>query len=195
MTKTIKSLALTVLFLLPLFIYAQKQERIFLKNRGLKPGSGENASPVIKKVLEQCVGKRNITIVLPGGRLDLWPEGSFSRELYVSNATEDDSLPKTRNIAFLFEGSSNIQIEGNNTLVVLHGKMVSFAILNCSNISLRNLAFDMERPTMSEMTVMSATSDSVLANIHPDSKYSIKDGKLGFYGDGWTTKQYHTILF
>jgi hypothetical protein len=179
----------------PIVLNGQHQQRIELKDHGLHPGSGENASPIIRKVLEQCLGKRNITLVLPGGRIDMWPEGSFARELYVSNATEDDSLSKTKNIAFLLEGSGDLQIEGNNTLVVLHGKMVSFAIINCHNININNLSFDMERPTMSEMTIKTITADSVLATIHPDSKYRISNGKISFYGEGWETKRYHTIVF
>ncbi len=186
---------LPVLFFMPVLAFTQQQQRILLAEYGLKPGSGENASPIIKNVLEQCVGKRNITIVLPGGRIDLWPEGSLIKELYVSNATEDDSLPKTRNIAFLLEGSRDVQIEGNHTQVVLHGKMVSFAIINCSNVSIRNLSFDMERPTMSEMTINSFAQDSILATIHRDSKYRIDNGKISFYGEGWKTKQYHTIVY
>jgi hypothetical protein len=195
MRNVLAGILLAMLFGFPAFLYAQQQQRTELKVMGLKPGSGENASPVIRKALEQCVGKRNITIILPGGRIDLWPEGSFSKELFVSNATEDDSLPKTRNIAFLLEDAGNIRIEGNNTLVMLHGKMVSFAIINCSNISIRNLSFDMERPTMSEMTIDQVSPDSILASVHPDSKYSMNNGRLSFYGEGWTTKQYHTILF
>ena len=63
------------------------------------------------------------------------------------------TLPKIKNIAFLFEDCKNITLDGNNTLVVLHGKMVSFAILNSSNIKIKNIRFDYERPTMSELTI------------------------------------------
>ena len=29
--------------------------------------------------------------------------------------------------------------------------------------------------------------------IHPDSKYFIDKGKIGFYGEGWKSNSHHTI--
>ena len=78
---------------------------------------------------------------------------------------------------------------------MLHGKMVSFAILNSSNIKIRNIRFDYERPTMSELTIKSITDHSVEAEIHPDSKYVIDSGRIIFYGEGWKTRSHHTIVF
>lgn len=43
---------------------------------GVKPNSFENASPGIRKAIAACKGKENITLILPGGRIDLWPEGA-----------------------------------------------------------------------------------------------------------------------
>jgi len=80
-------------------------------------------------------------------------------------------------------------------LVVLHGKMVSFAILNSSNIKIKNIRFDYERPTMSELIIKSVTDNSVEAEIHPDSKYVIDNGRIVFYGEDWKIKSYHTIVF
>ena len=91
---------------------------------GVKSNSFENASPAIQKAIAYCKGKANITLSLPGGRIDLWPEGAAEKELYISNSTESDTLPKVKHIAFLMEAFQNLTIEGNNTLVVLHGKMV-----------------------------------------------------------------------
>lgn len=162
---------------------------------GVKTNSFENASPAIVKAIEYSKSKENVVLKLPGGRIDLWPEGAVKRELYVSNSTEADTLSKVRNIGFCFENVKNLTLEGNNTLVVLHGKMVSFALLNCTNMVLKNIRFDYERPTMSEMTIKSVTGYTVEAEIHPDSKYVIDQGRISFYGEGWKNKSYHTILF
>ncbi|HET7898442.1 MAG TPA: right-handed parallel beta-helix repeat-containing protein, partial [Flavisolibacter sp.] len=98
-------------------------------------------------------------------------------------------------IAFAFENCNNLTLDGNNTLVVLHGKMISFAILNSVNIRVKNIRFDYERPTVSELTIQ-AVSDTVIETvIHRDSKYTIDSGRIQFYGEGWKTKSFHTILF
>lgn len=162
---------------------------------GVKPNSFENASAGVKAAIAFCKAKSAGTLLLPGGRIDLWPEYAFKRELYISNSTENDSLSKLKNIGFLLDGFKNLVIEGNNTLVVLHGKMVSFAILNSEHIQLKNIRFDYERPTISELMLLSVSPRSIETVVHQDSKYFIDNGRIGFYGEGWKSKSYHTILF
>jgi hypothetical protein len=174
---------------------AQGQRVISVTDFGVKPNSFENASPGICKAIEACKSSHEVTLLLPSGRIDLWPEGAVKRELYISNSTEDDTLPKVKNIGFFIENFENLTIQGNNTLVVLHGKMISFAILNSKNIKIQNVSFDYERPTMSELTISSVSDNSVETVMHPDSKYSIDEGKISFYGEGWKTNSYHTIVF
>lgn len=197
MFQTFKSIfiALLTLFAIQSGIYAQQTNIVRLSDFGVKSNSFENASEGVKKAIEFCKGKTNATLLLPGGRLDLWPEGANKRELYISNSTENDTLSKVKNIGFLFENFKNLTIEGNNTLVVLHGKMVSFAILNSENVRLKNIRFDYERPTISELTISSVSPDSIETIIHPDSRYFIDNGQIGFYGEGWKSKSYHAILF
>ncbi len=162
---------------------------------GVRSNSFENASIAIQIAIEACKTKNDAVLLLPGGRIDIWPEGAAKRELYISNCTEDDTLSKVKNIAFLFEDCKNITLDGNNSLVVLHGKMISFAILKSSNVKIMNIRFDYERPTVSELTIKSVSDSSVEAAIHRDSKYVIDNGRILFYGEGWKTKSYHTILF
>jgi len=169
-------------------------DTIRLLDFGLKVNSFENAAPAIQKAIAVCKSKSNPVLLLPGGRIDIWPDGAVKREIYISNCTEDDQQSKIKNIAFFFEGCNNITLEGNNTLVVLHGKMVSFVLLNSKNIRIRNIAFDYERPTMSELTIRSVIGSVVEADIHPDSKYLIDNGHIVFYGEGWKTNAWHAIL-
>lgn len=185
-----------VLFFL-LFVGAQGYSQTVIKvvDFGVKKNSFENAADGIQKAINACKGKKDAILALPGGRIDIWPEGSAHRELYISNCTEDDTLSKVKNIALLFEDNSDVTLEGNNTLIVLHGKMISFAILNSKNVKIKNVRFDYERPTMSEVTVMSVSPSAVETAIHADSKYSIDSGRISFYGEGWKTKSFHTILF
>ncbi len=170
-------------------------DTVSVTNFGVKSNSFENASPGIVKAIEYCKSKENIVLKLPGGRIDLWPDGAIKRELYISNSTEADTLSKAKNIGFWLEDCKDFTIDGNNTLVVLHGKMVSFAFLNCRNILLKDICFDYERPTMSELTLKSVSDSVVKAEIHPDTKYLIENGKIILYGEGWKSQSFHTILF
>lgn len=168
---------------------------ITASNFGVKANSGENAATALQKAIAACHTKKNPVLVLPGGRIDVWEKGAAEKELYISNCTENDSLPKTKHIALPLDGFANLTIEGNNTLIVLHGKMISFSVISSKNVTIKNLAFDYERPTMSELTVTKISSNSIETTIHPDSKYTINNGKISFYGEGWETKSFHTIIF
>ena len=104
-------------------------------------------------------------------------------------------MSKVKTIGFYLDDFKKLTIEGNNTLVVLHGKMISFAILNSEYIMIQNISFDYERPTMSELKLTSVSDNSIETVVHPDSKYSIDNGKFCFYGEGWKSNYLHTILF
>jgi polygalacturonase len=189
----IKKIIFLLFFVFSLQVFAQ--QKVLLTDFGVKSNSVENACPAIRKAIEACKSMTNTVLLLPEGRIDLWPEGAEKRELYISNATEDDTLSKHKNIGFLLENFKNFTIEGKNTLIVLHGKMTAFAILNSENIKIKNISFDYERPTMSEITIKSVSAHLIETEIHPDSKYSIENGIINFYGEGWKTNAYHTIVY
>lgn len=186
-------LLFNVMFIIASTVFSQTVIRA--SDYGVRSNSFENAAMEIRNAISACKASDKTTLLLPGGRIDIWPEGAAKRELYISNCTENDTLSKLKNIAFLFEDCKNIILEGNNTLVMLHGKMISFAIINSLNIQLRNIRFDYERPTMSELTIKSVTDNAIETQIHADSKYVIDNGHIEFYGEGWKTRSYHTILF
>ncbi len=177
------------------FAGGMRGDTLYVADFGVKTNSRGNASAALSRAVEACRGKGCKVLVLPGGRVDLWAEGAAHRTLYISNATENDSLPKERSIGLLLEDMRNVTVEGNNTKIVLHDKMISFALLRSTNIRIRNVRFDYERPTMSELTIRNVTDTALEADIHPDSKYMIEDGRIRFYGEGWKMNASHAILF
>ena len=202
--RKLKDLTFLLIFAITVFGFITKPlqsvssnppDTIDVTGFGVRPNSLENASPNIRRAIEACQKKSNAILMLPEGRIDLWPEGAEKKELYISNDTEDDTLSKVKNIGFMLEGCKNLTIEGKNTLIMLHGKMISFAILNSDNIRLKGIRFDYDRPTMSELTIRSVSDRSVETEIHPDSKYLIDHGKISFHGEGWESISLHTILF
>src|SRR5690242_18084447 len=170
-------------------IYAQKI--INLSDYGGIPNSYQNASPGIARAIKDAAGFDSCIIKFPGGRIDLWPEGAEKQVYYISNSTENDSIPKERIIGMLFKNLSHITLEGNNTLLIYHGKMMLMAIDHCHDFKVKDLSFDFQRPTMSEMKIASKTDTDVVVNINPDSWYAIEKqngrNRLVWYGEGWKT--------
>lgn len=175
--------------------FAQSPVVINATDFGVKANSYENAAPALRRTIDACRQYPASVLMLPPGRIDVWPDSADKRELYISNTTENDARSKVKNIALLLERCNNITIEGRETLIILHGKMLSFALLECNNIKIRHLAFDYERPTMGEITIEAVSKNRIETVFHPDSRFSVDSGKLSLYGEGWKVHDYHTILF
>ena len=177
----------------------EAQKIINLSDYGIVSNSYQNASANIARVIKDAARFDSCIIRFPGGRIDLWPEGAERREYFISNATEDDSLSKEKTIGMLFNSLSNITLEGNNTLLVYHGKMMLMAIDHCNNFKVKDLMFDFQRPTMSEMKIVSKSDTAVVTDINRDSWYAIENKnnhpKLIWYGEGWKTNKEHVIRY
>jgi hypothetical protein len=140
----------------------------------------------VKKAIAACRHIPNPVLTFPPGRYDFWTSKAEKREYFVSNTTtEQECSSKIKNIAILFEGMSNLTLEGNGSLFVFHGKTITFALDSCRNIRIANLSVDFERPSMTELTIEKLSPTRMIASIHPDSHYTIMDGRIRFYGEGW----------
>ena len=114
-----------ILILIQSFLLkSEAQQIIDVTDFGVKPWSYENASPAIVKAISESKDKKDIVLVLPGGRIDLWPEGAIKRELYISNSTMDDTIPKIKTVGLFFEDFEGITIKGLICLSLWQAKPV-----------------------------------------------------------------------
>tara|TARA_R110000868_G_scaffold172577_1_gene408434 strand:+ start:21637 stop:23496 length:1860 start_codon:yes stop_codon:yes gene_type:complete len=171
------------------------QQIIDLKDYGVRANSFQDAVPAITQALNDAAKYESSVVRFPKGRIDLWPAEAAKRELYVSNATESDSLSKVKNVGILLEDMSNITLEGDETIIMSHGKMVHLANINSHNITVKNMGFDYERPSMSEFTILEVAEDFALVKVHQDSRYSVIDQKVVWYGEGWKSGKLHAIKY
>lgn len=162
---------------------------------GTQPNSFADATVAVQKVITAAGKLKNAVISFPRGRYDFWPDSAIETRYYISNTSSEIEFPvKRQRVGLLFKNMKNIRIEGNGSLFVFHGKMISWAIDSCENITINNLSVNYERPGMSEMTLQKITPTSVEALVHPDSRFSIIDGRLEWYGEKWITKNYHAVV-
>lgn len=168
---------------------------IDVREFGAYPDSFTDATAGVKKAIEYCKKKSGATLFFPSGRYDFWPDNSEKREYFISNTSSETECPsKVKNIGLLFEEAENVSIDGDGSLFVFHGKMITLGLDRCKNIHVKNLKIDFERPTMSEIRFEEIYPDSIIASIHPDSKYAILNDKLFWYGDNWKLKESFSIL-
>ena len=156
---------------------------------GAKPGSGKDAVPAIRRALAACKGRKSPVLVFPKGRYDLYPDSADRREYFLSNTSSEAECPsKWKTIGILLEGMEGLRIEGEGSLLLYHGKMISFAMDHCSGVVIHHLEIDYARPTMSEFAITRSSRDEVEVRVHPDSWYKLDNGRLVWYGEGWVAR-------
>lgn len=196
MTK--KNLLLAVACLLFIAVphaSGNKKDTVYVSDFNAHPNSYIDAVASVANALEECKKTGAKVLSFPEGRYDFWHNEAIRREYFVSNTSNERDCPsKVKNIGILAENIKDLTIEGNGSLFVFHGKMITWAFDHCENITMRNVSMDFERPMMSEMTFDKVEQDYVIMNIHQDSKYDIIDGKLNFYGEGWEMYSIHSII-
>ena len=199
-----------------------KEVRILVTDFGAAPDSRKDATPAIARALAACkeamsptmggtvgnagpVGRQNsanihedasrrVVLVFPKGRYDLYPDSAVKKEYFISNTSSETECPsKIKTIGLLLEDIKGLTIEGNGSSLQFHGKMITFVLDHCANITVQGLEIDFERPTMSEFTITRSAPAMVEVQVHPDSWYRLDSGVLTWYGEGWDAKDHFCI--
>ncbi|QGQ98201.1 right-handed parallel beta-helix repeat-containing protein [Paenibacillus psychroresistens] len=160
---------------------------IRLTDYGVKPDSGEDATPAMKRAIEAALQLRcPIILECPAGRYDFYPEQATRLPYYITNtASESENPDVTKTIGILLKGVKKLVLEGNGSLFIFHGKQTMFVIDACDDILIRNLHTDFAQPTVVEMTVEGHGTDYLDVRVHADSHYEIAEGQLNWVGKGW----------
>lgn len=128
-----------------------------------------------------------VTIKLHPGVYDFSRSESIEKLYYVSNTTSESENPNpVKHIALLLKDLKNVTIDGSGSTLLMTGEMTSFVVDNCENIVLKNFNIDNSNPTQTECTVKEVGEDYLIVEVHPTSQYKIENGKLIWYGDGWS---------
>lgn len=118
-------------------------------------------------------------LVLPNGTYHFHPAFAMEEYLFISN--NDEGLKR---IAFFLEDWNDIEIDGQNSLLIFHGLMLPFVFRRCCNVTLRNLRIDWERSFHSEARVVEVGDGHVDLEIDPVLyPYKIERGTLQFTGE------------
>ena len=163
---------------------------------GVKPDTKANASIAAVKLIEQLQDRTDtahVTVTLPKGRYDFYPDSAFTREYYISNHDQDN--PKK--VAFALENLKNVTIDGQGSELIFHGRMIPFALVNCENVTLKNFSVDFEIPAFRQLNVLKvdAEKNEMLAEIYPKGHHRIDDNKLFAVGEGYENPLFMAMAF
>lgn len=167
---------------------------IDVRTFGAVAGSGRDAGPAIRQAIGAALRAEAhgpVILRFPTGRYDLF-EASMPREITYISATvpASDHPSKVLTIGLKFEGHRGLTVDGEGSTFMFHGRLTPFVVKDCQDITFLNFQTDFERPDISEMRVIAVGGNWLEAQIQPDSKYVIRDGRLHWIGEdgapiGW----------
>ncbi|WP_143759570.1 alpha-1,3-galactosidase-related protein [Paenibacillus odorifer] len=160
---------------------------IRLTDYGVLPDSGLDAQPAMTRAIEAAAEITGpVLLDCPKGCYHFYPEAAIRKPYYISNTTSEEENPDvTKTIGILLKGLHNLTFEGNGSQFIFHGKQTMFLLDGCKNVEIRNLHTDYARPTVTEMEITESGTHYFDVQVHPDSRYEIRDGKLVWIGEGW----------
>ena len=154
---------------------ATSSHALDLSSFGLKPGSGQDATPAVRAALEKCKASQVRTLTFEPGRYDFWPDQAAEQYGFVSN--NDEGLKR---IAFLLSGFDNLTIDGRGATFVFHGFMSPFVLEHSQNITLKNFSLDYARTFHSEGVIKAIHPAAVDVEFSEAFPFEIRNGILVF---------------
>lgn len=117
------------------------------------------------------------------GRYDFSPAQAIRRKYNISNTNADPEGEKA--IGIFLDEAKHVRIHGHGARIVFRGKAIQVGIDQSEDIRISNLNFDYHRPTVSEYRVTQVEGDRFEIEVHPDSSYEVREGRLVWIGEGW----------
>nr|WP_206106922.1 right-handed parallel beta-helix repeat-containing protein [Paenibacillus timonensis] len=162
---------------------------ISLVDYGARPDTEEDAQPAMRLALEAAERAEGpVVLDVPCGRYHFYSQAAIRAPYHVTNTASEEELPDvTKTIGLLLKGQRHLTLRGNGALFLFHGKQTMLLIDSCEDVAIRDLHFDYAIPTVTEMTVKRCGQEEgwMEAEVHPDSSYEVKEGRLAWIGEDW----------
>lgn len=154
----------------------------------IQPEEVSNTAAFVKALEKASSYKGSpVLITMKPGIYNFTRSEAVKKLYHVSNTTSEvEDADPTKHIAVLLKDLKNVTVDGCGSTLLMTGEMTSFVVDHCENITLKNLSIDSSNPTQTELTVKEDGDNYLIAEVHATSKYKINEGKLTWYGDGWS---------
>ena len=146
-----------------------------------KPNTGENATPLIRRTLEELRKSETESTRLHfrPGRYDFFTEGAASCDYPISN--HDQQI--TRPVIFDLNNLHDVTIDGNGSQFVFHGHLLPFALVDSKRCKLKNFSIDSALPALvHQFRVVRSKDGEIVCEVFPPEPWEIRDGRLLFTG-------------
>ncbi len=167
---------------------------------GADPTGAADSAVAIREAIaaakEQTDDGKSVVIEFPKGRYDIYPDKAAERELYISNTVGADQNHKDKKIGILLEDMDNVTVDGNGSLFMFHGKMTTFAAIDCENVLFTDYIVDFQVPTVIDITIEEVTGNTAMIYVPECYNYQIDGTSINWLSDVspysgeryWTTR-------
>ncbi|MEJ7769140.1 MAG: right-handed parallel beta-helix repeat-containing protein [Chitinophagaceae bacterium] len=156
-------------------------DKILLAAEFINPAD-EDVAPGLYRLFEKAKKGRYTKIQFQKGIYHIYSDHAFEKYSFISN--HDSGL---RKIAFAIIGFNHLEIDGGGAEFIIHGLVIPIAIEDSKDITVRNLFFNHDKATHSELKVVAVNSDSTTIDfeIGKEYPYEIRNGELIFLKYGY----------
>lgn len=165
---------------------------IDISDYGAIANSGNDASHALRQAIAAAkLATPPVVLNIPRGIYDFQSTSAERLPYFITNTTSQADTPEAlRTVGLLFKDMDDITIQGNGSTLMFHGLMTPIVFDHVTNVHLHNINIDFNRPVMSEITITDSGSNYLEASVHPDSWYTISEGRLTWIGEnGWSQSQ------
>lgn len=152
------------------------------EEHGLKPGSREDQTAALARLITKARACLGSTITIPKGEYHFYSEGALRMSFHISNHDQPVFHPVSVPLVDL----RGITIEGNGSVFIFHGPTLPLLIMDSSDVTVNNLSLDYERTYYSEGVIKAFLNGEPVISIDPERYPHRVDGdKITFIGEGW----------
>lgn len=127
-----------------------------------------------------------IEIHFAPGRYDMDPSQARREKYAISNTNADPDGLKA--VAIHLLKAKHVRVSGKGAVLYARGKLMHVCIDQCADVEFKGIAFDYNRPTVSEFQVIDAWDRGAILKVHEDSPFQIVEGEVIWKGEGWEEK-------
>ncbi len=132
------------------------------------------------------------SLLLEKGNYVFLSKYAQERELYITNTIADKEYSETdkkhiHKIALDLKGINDLEIDFNNSTIIIDGQMTNIVIENCENITLKNLSIETVQPNVHKITILKASPFYVTFKIDESSNYKEENGEYYWYGTDYVS--------
>ena len=155
---------------------------------GADPTGVQDSAEGIQAAIEAAKQAEGpVVLDFPKGEYQIYPDRAQKRELYISNTLSsnngDRSTYKMKNIGILLENMENVTLEGNQSSLIFHGKMMMFSTIGCKNVKIQNFDTDFQVPSVVSVTAEKVEGNTATLYVPECYNYSVSGTTVTWSSD------------